>query len=809
MIRNRKSLAITKKHRMGYCFAFGGIIAVGTVMSFIFMTSQQSHATIPAGGKQNEIGQVSYRFYQPSNSANPGAPLANTNTDTTLSKPGADFRLRVGVQNKGLYTKSLPIGSEGHNHSCAILSDNNAYCWGEGAWGALGTNSTSDSNVPTPVYTGHRLSGKTIKQIATGDYHTCAIASDDKIYCWGYGVKGELGNSFNVQVNEPTPITDSGVVAGKKMTQIAAGFNHNCALDSDGKVYCWGENNYGELGDNSTTSSNVPVATSMTEFGGKRVKQIVAGFYYTCALTTDGSVFCWGTTANGRIGTGQTSGYSTRPVQISFGGKTVESISGHATHACAVISGSQELYCWGKNNRGQIGNGSTSDSYSPSPVLVSGLLGGGKTIKQVKASYDHTCVLISNGDVYCWGAGDKGQLGNGSTSDSMSPVKVNMPSITADNTIREIYSGNNFACALTTRGYAYCWGENWHYQLGNGSSSNALTPTSLSTPGRIIGGSAIKLRTEYAKKGSAVTCSAVNGAAWQAIDGTTKLGYATSGPADGTAITKISDNPSLPEDAIGTRPQTIVRKNGGSSTTFTNTQDIAAGEVGLWDLALVDKGLDRNENYCVRLVTDTTAAPGTSVDVYAVYPEFKTAPGSLDLRFANSAGSTVVNPTARFADATTSRNSVTTSASLSDASSKQIEVVNTQTDAGWSVVLSASNGSTARWQQSGGTKSYMFNGNSDSHGFLSVKFASASIATSGNSLSGSACNTSGVQKGSDLQFQAGGATANSITLMSSSSSSGQLGCAFLLRDVRLNQTIPAYQSPGVYNLPMTLTVTAQ
>ena len=406
------------------------------------------------------------------------------------------------------------------------------------------------------------------------------------------------------------------------------------------------------------------------------------------------------------------------------------------------------------------------------------------------------------------GAGDKGQLGNGSTSDSMSPVKVNMPSITADNTIRDIVNGNNFACALTTRGYVYCWGENSHYQLGNGLSSNALTPTSLSTPGRIIGDSAIKLRAEYAKKGSAVTCSAVNGTAWQPINGAAKLRYATSGPADGTAITKISDDPTLPEDTVGTRPQTIVRKN-SPWTTFANTQDIAAGEVGVWDLMLVDRGLDRNENYCVRLVTDTTAAPGTSVDTYEAYPEFKTAPGSLDLRFANSAGTTVINPIARFADATTSRNIVITGASLSDASSKQIEVVNTQTDAGWSVVLSASNGSTARWQQSGGTKSYMFNGNSDSQGFLSVKFAAASVITSGNSLSGSACNTSGVQKGSDLQFQAGGATANSITLMSSSSSTGQLGCAFLLRNVRLNQTIPAYQSPGVYNLPMTLTVTAQ
>lgn len=214
--------------------------------------------------------------------------------------------------------------------------------------GALGTNSTSDSSTPTPIYTDGDLSGKTIKQIATGDWHSCAIASDNRVYCWGYGSNGELGNGYEGQVNAPSAVNTSGVMSGKDITQIATGFNHNCALDSNGGVYCWGQNAYGELGNNSTTKSSVPVATSMNEFGGRKVKQIVAGFFYTCALTTDGSVFCWGTAENGRIGTGQTSGYSTLPVRINFGGKTVESISGHATHACAVISGSQELYCWEK-----------------------------------------------------------------------------------------------------------------------------------------------------------------------------------------------------------------------------------------------------------------------------------------------------------------------------------------------------------------------------------------------------------------------------------------------------------------------------
>lgn len=489
--------------------------------------------------------------------------------------------------------------------------------------------------------------------------------------------------------------------------------------------------------------------------------------------------------------------------------KKVESISVGDSHACAVISGGQEVYCWGKNTKGQLGVTAMGYRNIASRVSFgSSILSGGKTVKNVYAGGEFTCMVLNTGEIYCWGANSKGQMGNGSITGYLpAPVKVNVPFTSSGET--SMYAGKDFLCALRT-GEMYCWGNNNKGQIGNGQSSNSpvMRPALITPPGGAVESSLMKLRVEYAKKGSAATCSAVSSSDWQVVTGVSKLAYSASGPADGTNINSNSTDPELPAGAIASRPQSLVRKSGVAGT-FTNAQKISAGEVGVWDLALVDKGLDRNENYCVRVATDTTVAPGSSIDSYTMYPEFKTAPGSLDIRFRDNAGATVANPVTNFDNSIIGSSSVTTNAFLSNSSSKQIEVTNTQTSSGWSVVLSASDGATAKWKRTGGTESYMFNGTNGDQGFLSVNFGTSSVLASGNSLSGSTCQTSGISKGVDSQFKVGTATANGVTLMSSSGSTNQLGCAFLLRNVRLNQTIPAYQKPGTYELPMTLTVTAQ
>ena len=467
------------------------------------------------------------------------------------------------------------------------------------------------------------------------------------------------------------------------------------------------------------------------------------------------------------------------------------------------------MYCWGKNFKGQLGNTAFGYRNIASKVpFGSTILSGGKTVKNIYAGGEFTCIVLNTGEIYCWGDNSNGQMGSGIATGSLpSPVKVNVPFTSSGET--SMYVGKDFLCALRT-GEMYCWGNNNKGQIGNGQSSNSpvTRPTLIAPPGGTIESASMKLRVEYAKKGSAVTCSAVSSSDWQVVTGASKLAYSANGPADGANINSNSTDPELPAGATTSRPQSLVRKSGAAGT-FTNAQKISAGEVGVWDLALVDKGLDRNENYCVRVATDTTAAPGSSIDSYTMYPEFKTAPGSLDIRFRDNAGATVANPVTNFDNSIIGSSSVITNALLSNSSSKQIEVTNTQTSSGWSVVLSASDGVTAKWKRTAGTESYMFNGTNGDQGFLSVNFGTSSVLASGNSLSGSTCQTSGISKGVDSQFKVGTATANGVTLMSSSGSTNQLGCAFLLQNVRLNQTIPAYQKPGTYELPMTLTVTAQ
>lgn len=286
------------------------------------------------------------------------------------------------------------------------------------------------------------------------------------------------------------------------------------------------------------------------------------------------------------------------------------------------------------------------------------------------------------------------------------------------------------------------------------------------------------------------------------------LAYSAAGPNNGTAIAAAANDPNLPSTSVGYSHQSIVRPSSAAQLTFTNNRDVNAGETGLWDLALTDNGLERNTNYCVRLAADTTAAPGTNIDTYSYYPEFKTADGSLDIRFADATNATLTNPTTVFSAAMTSRTASTTTAKLSNNSSQQLEVANSLSTTGWSVSLAATGGSTAKWTQNGGAANYAFNNSNANQGQLSVDLSSSAFTASGSTPLGQACTTAGLSYGAGGAFVAGTASANAITLVTASSSSG-LTCLFKLQDISLKQTIPAYQKPGTYTLPVTVTVVAQ
>ena len=351
-------------------------------------------------------------------------------------------------------------------------------------------------------------------------------------------------------------------------------------------------------------------------------------------------------------------------------------------------------------------------------------------------------------------------------------------------------------------------GGNSSGQLGNNSTINSGVPTHVYAPkeNTTIAANAMKLRAQYAKK-TAATCQAV-AAGWQDVTNNSALAYSAAGPNNGTAIAAMANNPGLPPTSVGHSYQSIVRPGSAAQLTFTNNRDINSGETGLWDLALTDNGLERNTSYCIRLAADTAAAPGTSIDTYSQYPEFKTAGGSLDIRFADATDTTLTNPTTVFSAAMTGKTASTTTAKLSNNSSQQLEVANSLSTTGWSVSLAATGGSTAKWTQTGDAANYAFNSTNTDQGQLSVDLSSSAFTASGSTPLGQACTTAGLPYGAGGAFVAGTASANAITLVTASSSSG-LTCLFKLQDISLKQTIPAYQKPGTYTLPVTVTVVAQ
>ena len=733
-------------------------LGIGVIMAVQWLTRPTEALMPTASSSQVKVDQANYRLYQSSSSATPGAPLAADNTAAVLPQAGASFRMRVGVENKeDLMLAKHIIG--GFGYVCAVALDGRVYCWGSNSNGKIGSGNTSSALVPSAVKISGALVGKVIKQIepSSAGNHSCVIASDDKAYCWGHNGFGQLGNNNTVNSLTPVAVDTAGVLASKTIKQIASGGISSCVIASDDKAYCWGSNNFGQLGNGNLKNSSTPTPVSTTGvLAGKTIKQITAGNSYFCVIASD-----------------------------------------------------DKAYCWGGGRRGALGNGSTLSLVisTPTPVSTTGVLAG-KTIKQITAGTEFTCAIASDDKAYCWGSNSSGQLGNNSTINSGVPVAVNTSGVLAGKTIKQISAGSSHTCAIASDDKAYCWGSNSSGQLGNNSTINSGVPTHVYAPkeNTTIPANTMKLRTQYAKK-TAATCQAV-AAGWQDVTNNSTLAYSAAGPNNGTAIAAAANDPNLPSTSVGYSRQSIVRPGSAAQLTFTNNRDINSGETGLWDLALTDNGLERNTNYCIRLAADTAAAPGTSIDTYSYYPEFKTADGSLGIRFANAANATLANPTTGFSAATTSRAASTTTAKLSNNSSQQLEVANSLSTTGWSVSLAATGGSTAKWTQTGDAANYAFNSTNTDQGQLSVDLSSSAFTASGSTPLGQACTTTGLSYGTGGAFVAGTASANAITLATASSSSG-LTCLFKLQNISLKQTIPAYQKPGTYTLPVTVTVVAQ
>ncbi len=363
------------------------------------------------------------------------------------------------VEPVGLSSGVVSVTAGGF-HTCALMATGGVKCWGVNWHGQVGDGSTVERHVPIDVYG----MSDGIKQVVAGKYHTCALNRVGGVACWGYNLYGQVGNGSTTQRPRPTGVY--GLSLGVK--EITAGGLHTCAIDSQGGVVCWGDNSEGQLG-NGTHNGIQTTPKPVTDLSSG-IARISAGTYFTCALPTAGGMKCWGDDWAGQIGNGL-QGRQLVPADVLDLPDQITSLGTGDSHTCVTTS-TGKVKCWGSNAYGQLGDGTSALRYTPVDVL--GLSNG---VAYIGSGAAHTCALTSAGGVKCWGNNDYGQLGDGTTIYRLTPVDV----YGMTSGVKAIAVGGYHTCALLQTGAVYCWGYNRYGQLGTNSTNRHLTPENVTT----------------------------------------------------------------------------------------------------------------------------------------------------------------------------------------------------------------------------------------------------------------------------------------------------------------------------------------
>ena len=290
-------------------------------------------------------------------------------------------------------------------HSCALTAGGVAYCWGYNGLGSLGSDNFVDSWRPVRV-----TGGLNFVAIDAGTYHTCGLTSGGIAYCWGSNRSGQLGTSGPISSSKPLA-----VAGGLSFASVSAGGSHTCGVTTDGVAYCWGENAGGQLGvGENVTSSSTPLPVS----GGLTFSSVSAGDAHTCGVTRSGSLYCWGWNFDNQLGNGTSYMPSAVPVPVASSLSFI-AVGGGTSHTCA-LDASGAAYCWGQNRGGQVGLGTATQELFATPQRVVGGLAFGK----LSVGRSHTCAATTDGVWYCWGDNESGVLGVGTTTVSGIPAKV-------------------------------------------------------------------------------------------------------------------------------------------------------------------------------------------------------------------------------------------------------------------------------------------------------------------------------------------------------------------------------------------------
>ena len=309
---------------------------------------------------------------------------------------------------------SMPLGkkaievSAGSYHTCTLLDDGAVRCWGSNEFGQLGDGTNIERTAPVPVNLGNSA-----LSISSGESHTCAVLVDHSVKCWGENSNGQIGDGTTNNRQSPT-IVD---IDGKDVLALSAGSYHNCAIMTDSSVMCWGDNWNGQLGDGTNSDRSTPVSISFPNNGS--AVSLAAGALHTCMGMSDGSMFCWGFNAFGQLGNGGLTN-SNIPMTVPLSADQIlASVEVGLFHSCALFDSGQ-VACWGGNGNGQLGDGTQESRTIPGVVSL------GTNATSITVGQRHTCAILDDASLQCWGANEAGQVGDGTTSERNSPIEIDL-----------------------------------------------------------------------------------------------------------------------------------------------------------------------------------------------------------------------------------------------------------------------------------------------------------------------------------------------------------------------------------------------